>query len=1033
MASCKSDRDERMTYLCSDETKMECSSDSDNTSDTVVGRGGVSVAVLCNLCQRLHHEIQTVSCTASDTTRRFQVEPDSCRNSISWDEFFGALVTRSAIPITVSGHGARLSFLAPIHSFIRPLSEVLPRIAEPLRLPGQSLPVLRVVNMNMNVNAHDTRSCDPGEFQCPCNHHLTEFLSKTRTGFILRRGRSDDRVKLSPYLHDQHWVHRVIGEQAKIRQFGSKSLAWRIQSWLLAEPENLSLLFPRSWLNEDVCSSLELAPSLLSIYDNLAASEACSTDNHQNQQQYDNLNGHHDRGPDPHLTPCGGVTRPCSGFWVTERHSQQRLFVHACARVSFSGRPVSMMEAPRESSVDGEKEAKKRPLSISSLSSVSSTSLQRLQFKRPNLARDAGEESCSSDQTSQTSSDSNLAWAMADQVSLTSTDSGAALQGRCIADAREGDRRGSASSSVDGHGAKNVNANVSSELSKLHVDVKCEGEAGSGKRSPGYGSRTSSSTSLTNSLGVSQTAATPSSPVSPSGTGMSDSSSSPGTLPVTIKPLQTTIRPVVISLPDIIRRHSRSSASGSVGNVGDMDSCGSSVDDSVSGIGEGGSSVDGDSTVGDDGSNSTDTSAAVTPQRSPLLRNSSQNSGVEPFFNLTVRRTTGTSPTTSTPCPNSVSSPALMSLASSKTSSVPPLSLTRGSAPQYPSPLQNVVQQHSSSPLSPTAIARRRFLASHFDIPDVPPLDPPPCVNGHHDPELEQSRARLPSTGDGVPSSPGSKVPVVSSPDAAVPLSPARVSPLADRSPVSPGGSAAPAWPVINGSLAPPPQNCASSSASYVSTPSPSPTKNEGGFNISPSKDTDSAKQIASAGVPPSGSSPGGIAQPRPPSDYDNQRQAAGASAVDTHTSPAGHSSGGGGGGGSATTSPTTRSRSHKRQDGGGVGGGRGGSTKGGPHSYVSYVQRVVTEILDTERMYIDSLEDIIKGYLQPLERLLDTKVGRDDLACLFCNIRDIYTFGKIFLWDLEQCGLDPVKVAECFVRHNTGFVIYTEYCTNYP
>ncbi|KAG8226233.1 hypothetical protein J437_LFUL006335 [Ladona fulva] len=37
------------------------------------------------------------------------------------------------------------------------------------------------------------------------------------------------------------------------------------------------------------------------------------------------------------------------------------------------------------------------------------------------------------------------------------------------------------------------------------------------------------------------------------------------------------------------------------------------------------------------------------------------------------------------------------------------------------------------------------------------------------------------------------------------------------------------------------------------------------------------------------------------------------------------------------------------------------------------------------------------------------------------------------FLGELEQCGLDPVKVAKTFVKNNAGFSIYTDYCTNYP
>lgn len=41
--------------------------------------------------------------------------------------------------------------------------------------------------------------------------------------------------------------------------------------------------------------------------------------------------------------------------------------------------------------------------------------------------------------------------------------------------------------------------------------------------------------------------------------------------------------------------------------------------------------------------------------------------------------------------------------------------------------------------------------------------------------------------------------------------------------------------------------------------------------------------------------------------------------------------------------------------------------------------------------------------------------------------------FYSSFLKELEQCGLDPVKVARVFVKNNAGFSIYTDYCTNYP
>ncbi|KAK0043379.1 hypothetical protein Bpfe_027198, partial [Biomphalaria pfeifferi] len=100
---------------------------------------------------------------------------------------------------------------------------------------------------------------------------------------------------------------------------------------------------------------------------------------------------------------------------------------------------------------------------------------------------------------------------------------------------------------------------------------------------------------------------------------------------------------------------------------------------------------------------------------------------------------------------------------------------------------------------------------------------------------------------------------------------------------------------------------------------------------------------------------------------------------------------------------------------------------------YITYVQRVVTEIIESERIYISSLKDIIQGYLEPFEKILSSKDDVKDVECLFGNIREIYTFGCAFLTDLEATGADPVKVAECFVKHNKGFVIYADYCTNYP
>ena len=59
--------------------------------------------------------------------------------------------------------------------------------------------------------------------------------------------------------------------------------------------------------------------------------------------------------------------------------------------------------------------------------------------------------------------------------------------------------------------------------------------------------------------------------------------------------------------------------------------------------------------------------------------------------------------------------------------------------------------------------------------------------------------------------------------------------------------------------------------------------------------------------------------------------------------------------------------------------------------------------------------------------------LSREQSQCLFGNVDDIYRFNSAFLDELQSCGLDPVEVARCFVRNNSGFTIYTDYCTNYP
>ncbi|XP_072361015.1 pleckstrin homology domain-containing family G member 1-like isoform X2 [Scyliorhinus torazame] len=97
------------------------------------------------------------------------------------------------------------------------------------------------------------------------------------------------------------------------------------------------------------------------------------------------------------------------------------------------------------------------------------------------------------------------------------------------------------------------------------------------------------------------------------------------------------------------------------------------------------------------------------------------------------------------------------------------------------------------------------------------------------------------------------------------------------------------------------------------------------------------------------------------------------------------------------------------------------------------YVDRVVQEILETERTYVQDLRSIVKDYLDCISDQSRLPLGTEESLALFGNIRDIYRFNSELLQDLESCDSDPVAIAECFVAKSEEFHIYTQYCTNYP
>ncbi|XP_060568847.1 uncharacterized protein LOC132727398 isoform X2 [Ruditapes philippinarum] len=124
--------------------------------------------------------------------------------------------------------------------------------------------------------------------------------------------------------------------------------------------------------------------------------------------------------------------------------------------------------------------------------------------------------------------------------------------------------------------------------------------------------------------------------------------------------------------------------------------------------------------------------------------------------------------------------------------------------------------------------------------------------------------------------------------------------------------------------------------------------------------------------------------------------------------------------------------RSPSRSSQKSIGMSRSTSLKQQAH-YVSYVQRVVTELVETERTYVWNLQDIKQGYYQHIADSKTLNITVQERECLFGNILEIYNFSRHFLSELEDCGMDPIKVAGCFLKNSEGFVIYAHYCTNYP
>uniref|UniRef100_A0A3B3U3I1 Rho guanine nucleotide exchange factor (GEF) 25b n=1 Tax=Poecilia latipinna TaxID=48699 RepID=A0A3B3U3I1_9TELE len=94
----------------------------------------------------------------------------------------------------------------------------------------------------------------------------------------------------------------------------------------------------------------------------------------------------------------------------------------------------------------------------------------------------------------------------------------------------------------------------------------------------------------------------------------------------------------------------------------------------------------------------------------------------------------------------------------------------------------------------------------------------------------------------------------------------------------------------------------------------------------------------------------------------------------------------------------------------------------------------VLTELIETERLYVEDLGLIVQGYMTMManQGVPEDMRGKDRIV--FGNIHQIYDWHKdYFLGELEKCVSDPDSLAQLFIKHERRLHMYVVYCQNKP
>ncbi|XP_071990963.1 rho guanine nucleotide exchange factor 25 isoform X3 [Engystomops pustulosus] len=94
----------------------------------------------------------------------------------------------------------------------------------------------------------------------------------------------------------------------------------------------------------------------------------------------------------------------------------------------------------------------------------------------------------------------------------------------------------------------------------------------------------------------------------------------------------------------------------------------------------------------------------------------------------------------------------------------------------------------------------------------------------------------------------------------------------------------------------------------------------------------------------------------------------------------------------------------------------------------------VLMELIETEKMYVEDLGQIVEGYMATMnaQGIPEDMKGKDKIV--FGNIHQIYDWHKdYFLGELQKCLEDPDRLAQLFIKHERRLHMYVVYCQNKP